>query len=156
MATLSRCLLILIVLADVQLSARAWANWERVNTRTVQETTLNSSQSTGFRRDTLNAVSALGIDANASLIQLGQWNAGVPFSPTTAGGTFSLLQSSHSADPAPLNGFAALGAASSERSTRSAPNQLNGWMTPAGDLRAAPGTRASEVTITATQTLSVF
>lgn len=151
-----RLLLFATCLSTGLLPGQGWANWERVTTRTVQEMTLNTSQSAVFRRETFQAVSGLAIDANASLIQQGQWNGGVQFSPTTAGATFSLLRYSQNADPPPVNGFGALGGPSTERRTSSAPNQLEGWMTPSGELRAAPGVRSSEVNLTATQSLSVF
>ena len=156
MLSLRPCLLILTALAMAQQPGSAWANWQRVTTRTVQETSLNNSQSAGFLRDSIQAVSGLAINANANLIQQGLWNSSVQFSPATAGGTFSLLQNSQSADPLPPNSFAALNSPSTERSTSHAPNQLDGWMTTNGVLNGAPGTHASEINLTTSQTLSVF
>jgi hypothetical protein len=136
--------------------AASMANWENVTTRTVQETILNSAQTATFRRESLNAVSGLAVSANAPLIQQGQWNSSVTFSPTTPGGAFSLLLHRHPADPEPPNGYDALSSPSSSHSITSSTNQLQGIMTPTGELRAGSGSRASEVNLTATHTLSVF
>lgn len=134
----------------------SWANWENVNTRTVQETILNTGQTASFRRDSFNAVSGTSVSASAPLLQFGQWNTSVTFSPTSPGGAFSLLLHSHPADPQPANGYDALSSPSSGRTITSANNQLQGTMSPTGDLQAGPGTRASEVNLTSTHTLSVF
>lgn len=134
----------------------ALANWENVNTRTIQETILNTIHTASFRRDSLNAVSGSSVSASAPLILQGQWNPSVTFSPTTPGGAFSLLLHSHPADPQPPNGYDALSSPSSGRTITSATNQLQGVMTPTGDLQAGPGSRASEVNLTATHSLSVF
>jgi hypothetical protein len=134
----------------------AWANWERVSIRSVQETIRNTTETATFRRETLNAAAGLAVSASAPLIQQGQWNSTVQFSPTTPGGVFSLNLLSQPADPAPPNSYDALSSPSSGRSLRQAPNQLEGYLTPAGELRAGAGSRASEVNLTASQTLTVF
>lgn len=134
----------------------SWANWQNVNTRTVQETILNTGQTATFRRESLNAASGLAVSASAPLIQQGQWNTSATFAPTSPGGAFSLFLHSQPADPAPPNGYDALTNPSSGRTITSASNQLQGVMTPTGELQAGPGTRASEVNLTATHTLSVF
>lgn len=132
------------------------ANWQNVNTQTVQETILNTGETATFRRESLNAVSGLAVSTSAPLIQQGQWNSSATFSPTTPGGTFSLLVHSQPADSQPPNGYDALSSPSSGRSITAASNQLKGVMTPTGELQAGPGTRASEVNLTTTHTLSVF
>lgn len=134
----------------------SWANWENVNTRTVQETILNTGQTASFRRESLNAVSGTSVSASAPLLQQGQWNTSVTFSPTTPGGAFSLLLHSHPADPQPPNSYDALSSPSSGRTFTSTNNQLQGTMSSTGDLQAGSGTRSSEVSLTATHTLSVF
>ena len=134
----------------------ACANWETANTRTVQESIVNTSQAATFRRESLNAVSGSAVSASAPLIQQGQWNNAVTFAPTTPGGAFSLLLHTHPSDPQSPNGYDALSSPSSGRSMTSATNQLQGVMTPTGELQAGSGTRASEVNLTFTRTLSVF
>jgi hypothetical protein len=149
-------LTLLAVSAFLVNTPAAFANWEHVNIRTVQETTLNTSESASFRRESLNAVSGLAVSASAPLIQQGQWNSTAQFSPTIPGGVFSLNLLSQPADPAPPNSYDALSSPSSGRSLRQAPNQFEGYLTPSGDLRAGQGSRASEVNLTASQTLTVF
>ena len=151
----NRILLLLSLVACIA-PAPAWSNWESVNTRTVQETTLNASQTASFRRDSFNAATGLGVAASAPMIQQGQWNTGVQFSPITPGGVFSLQMNRQLADPEPPTSTQAHSAPSSARTSSSANNQLMGIMTPTGVLQAGPGNRASEVNLTATQTLSVF
>lgn len=134
----------------------AQANWERVTIRSVQETILNTAEAATFRRQSLNAASGTAVSASAPLIQQGQWNSTVDYRPTTPGGVFSLNLYSHPADPAPPNSYDALSSPSSGRTIRQAPNQLEGYLTPSGDLRSGSGSRASEVNLTASQTLTVF
>ena len=149
-------LTLLAVAAFLVNTSAAFANWEHVNIRTVQETTLNTSESASFRRDSLNAVSGLAVSATGPLIQQGQWNSTVQFSPTTSGGVFSLNLLSQPADPAPPNSYDALSSPSSGRTLRQAPNQLEGYLTPSVQLRAVPSSRASEVNLTASQTLTWY
>jgi hypothetical protein len=140
---ISRSLPLALALALVA-AAPAQANWERQTTHSVQQTTLNASQQSDLQRTSLTAVAASGIAASAPLIQQGAWNPAVIYSPAVQGGTFSLLLTSEAA-----------GSVSSHSVSRS-PNRLEASRQPDGRLQAGPGSSASEVQLTVTQTYSVF
>lgn len=139
---MSRSLPIAVALALA--AAPAQANWERQTTYTVQQTTLNTSQQSDLQRTSLTAVAASGIAVSAPLIQQGAWNPAVLFSPAIPGGTFSLLLTREEA-----------GTVSSQGISR-APNGLEVSRQPDGRLQAGPGSSASEVQLSVTQTYSVF
>lgn len=124
--------------------APARADWSRQTTQTVQQTTGNSGESLTLQRGSLNAVAASGIRASAPLIEQGQWNSAVQFSPALDGGAFSLLLNSEAAG------------AEASRGLTVAPNRLEGSPLPAGSLRGGPGSAASEVRLSIIQSYSVF
>lgn len=132
------------------------ADWQRQSVQQLQQTTLNTTETASFQRTSLDAVAATGITASAPLIQQGQWNPAVTYSPAVEGGTFQLQLTQQRADPAPPASFSAISAVASERSASTAANQLQVTVQPDGSLRAGPGTSASEVQLSVTQTYSVF
>lgn len=144
------------LLAQALLAPSARANWQRQTIQQVQQTTLNASQQADFQRASLNAVAATAITASAPLMEQGQWNPAVTYSPTVDGGTFSLLLTSQSADPEPPPSFDAINAPASSRSASLAPNLLEGSIQPDRSLQAGPGSTASEVQLSITQTYTVF
>lgn len=132
------------------------ADWQRQSVQQLQQTTLNTMETASFQRTSLDAVAATGITASAPLIQQGQWNPAVTYSPAVEGGTFQLQLTQQRADPAPPASFSAISAVASECSASTAANQLQVTVQPDGSLRAGPGTSASEVQLIVTQTYSVF
>jgi len=122
----------------------ARADWSRQTMQSVQQTTASSSEGLTLQRSNLHAVAASGVRAGAPLIEQGQWNPAVPFSPSVDGGTFSLS----------LHGEAA--GVDASRSFSVAPNRLEGGALPDGSLRGGPGAAASEVRLSIIQTYSVF
>lgn len=147
---------LLSLAACIALPAAAQANWERLTIRSVQETTLNATEIATFRRDAFHAASGMAVSAGAPLIQQGIWSGTTPYSPTSPGGAFSLLLLSQPADPDPPSSYDAISSPSTGRSLNQATNQLQGQLSPSGDLLSGPGNRASQVNLTASQTLSVF
>lgn len=132
-------------LAFVLLGSRpACADWSRQTTRSLQQTTLQTSEQRTYPQASFTAVAATGLQASAPLIEQGQWNPAAVLSPAQSGGTFSLLLTHEAADGPP----------SLQRSV--APNRLDGRLLPDGRLQAGPGASASEVQLTVTQTYSVF
>ncbi|MEB3276091.1 MAG: hypothetical protein VKM92_03900 [Cyanobacteriota bacterium] len=136
--------------------APARANWQRQTIQQLQQTTLNATRQAEFQRSGLQAVAASGIRATAPLIEQGQWNPAVGYLPALPGGVFSLQLSSQAADPEAPVSFDAPSATAGRRSTSVAPNLLEASIQPDGSLRAGPGSAASEVRLTVTQTYSVF
>lgn len=122
----------------------AHADWSRQTTQTVQQTTGNTVESLTLQRGSLNAVAATGIRASGPLIEQGQWNSAVQFSPALDGGAFSLTLHSEAAG------------AEASRGLSVAPNRLEGSQQPDGSLRGGAGTAASEVRLSIIQTYSVF
>lgn len=136
--------------------AAASANWQRQTTQQLQQTTVNSAQQAEVQRSSLTAVAATGITASAPLIQQGQWNPAVLYTPSVDGGVFSLLLTSQPADPEPPASFDAINSPASGRSASVAPNRLAATVQPDGSLQAGPGASASELKLTITQTYTVF
>jgi hypothetical protein len=122
----------------------ARADWSRLTMQSVQQTTASSSESLTLQRSNLNAVAASGVHAGAPLIEQGQWNPAVPFTPSVAGGSFSLSLHGESAG------------VEASRSFSVAPNRLEGGPLPDGSLRGGPGAAASDVRLSIVQTYSVF
>jgi hypothetical protein len=112
--------------------------------QSVQQTTASSSESLTVQRSSLNAVAASGAHAGAPLIEQGQWNPAVPFTPSVDGGSFSLSLHSESAG------------VEASRSFSVAPNRLEGGPLPDGSLQGGPGAAASDVRLSIIQTYSVF
>jgi hypothetical protein len=122
----------------------ARADWSRQTVQTLQQTTGNRVESTTLQPGNLTAVAGSGLRASAPLIEQGQWNPTVTFSPAVDGGAFSLQHHAESAG------------AEASRSLSISPNRLGGEHRPDGSLRGGPGQAASELKLTILQTYSVF